>query len=75
MNMNDNDKPDDIVTNICASNTWFPLMKYLLFWHDMNFLIERVVDEGSENRSSTPPLYLNIGGILSNHLNLNYGTF
>ena len=40
---NGNDNPDDIVTNSCASNTWFPLMKPLIFWSDMDFIKERVV--------------------------------
>lgn len=55
--MNGNDKPADIMTNSHASNTWFPLMKPLLFWHDMIFLKERVVANKSEIRSSTPPIY------------------
>ena len=53
---NGNDNPDDIVTNSCASNTWSLLTKPLIFCHDMEFLKAEVVDEGSENRSSTPPL-------------------
>ena len=54
---NGNENPADIVNNIRASNTWFHLMKPLLFWHDMDLLKERVVPEGSENMPpTTPPL-------------------
>ena len=31
MHINGSDNPDDIVTKSCTSNTWFPLMKPLLF--------------------------------------------
>ena len=55
--INGNDNPADIVTKSRSSNTWFPLMKPLLFWRDIDFLKKRVVAEGSENRSSIPPLY------------------
>ena len=40
-----------------SSNTWSPLIKLLLFWRDMDFFKDQVIAEGSENRSSTPPLY------------------
>ena len=56
VHINGNDNPADIVTKICASNTWSPLKKPLLFWRDMNFLKEKVFSEGSEKSSSTPPL-------------------
>ena len=38
------------------SNTWFSLMKPVLFRCDMEFLKEQVFDDGSENRLSTIPL-------------------
>ena len=57
LQMNGNDNPADIVTKSRSSNTWFPLMNPLLFWRDMDFLQERVVAEGSEDRSSAPPLH------------------
>ena len=38
VHMNVNDNPDDIVTKNRAYNTWFTLMKPLLFWRDMEFL-------------------------------------
>ena len=44
-----NEKPANIATKICASNTWFPLMKPLLFWRGMEFLREQVVSKGSGN--------------------------
>ena len=56
LRMNGNENPADIVTKSHASNTWFPLMKPLIFWRDMDFLKDPVVSEESENRSSTPPL-------------------
>ena len=40
-----------------AYNTWFPIMKPLIFRHDMEFLKEQVVSKGIENRLSTPPIY------------------
>ena len=54
VHMNLNKNPADIVTKSRAYNTCFPLIKPLIFWLDMVFLKERVVAEGSENRSSTP---------------------
>ena len=54
---NVNDNPDDIFTKGRAYNTWSPFMKHLLFWRGMEFLKDKVVAKGSENRSSTPPLY------------------
>ena len=56
VNTNGNDNHSDIVTKSCASNTWFAPMKHLLFWHEMEFIKERVVANGSENMLSTPPL-------------------
>ena len=54
LNINGNDNPAYIVTNIHASNTWFLLMKPLLFWSDMNFLTEQVVAEGIEKGHQHP---------------------
>ena len=42
--MNGNDNPANIVTNIWAYNTWFHLMKYLLFWSAMNLFKNQVVN-------------------------------
>ena len=47
MHMNGNNNPDDIVTKSHAYNTWFPLMKLLVFWPDIDFLKELVVSKGS----------------------------
>ena len=44
------ENPADIVTRICASNTWFSLMKSLIFWRGMDFLRYLVVAKGSKNR-------------------------
>ena len=41
--MHGNDNPANIVTKSHLSNTWFPLMKPLIFWSDMDFIKERVV--------------------------------
>ena len=57
MHMNGNDNPDDIVTNIYASKTWFILMKYILFWREMDFIKYRVVSEESDTSLSTPSIY------------------
>ena len=57
LQMNGNENPADILTKIRASNTWFHLIKPLLFCHGMDFLKEQVFAKGSENRSSTPPLF------------------
>ena len=56
VHMNGIEKLENIVTKSCAYNTCFPLIKSLLFWCDVDFIKERVVAEGSKNRSSTPPL-------------------
>ena len=61
VHMHGNENPSDIVTKSRAYNTWSPLMNPLLFWRDMDFLKEQVVAKGSENRSSTPPLYETMG--------------
>ena len=45
--------PPDLIH---ASKTWFPLIKPLLSWCDMDFIKEQVVSEGGETRPSTPPL-------------------
>ena len=52
-----NDNPDETFTKSRTSNTWFPLMKPLLFWIDMEFPQEQVVVKGGLNRSSAPPFY------------------
>ena len=57
LHMNGNDNIADIFTKSRAYNTWFSLMNPLLFWRDMDFLQERVVAEGSEDRLSAPPLH------------------
>ena len=47
MHINVNDNPAEIVTKICASNTWYPLAKPILLWNDTDFIKYRVVAEGS----------------------------
>ena len=56
MHRNFNENPADIVIKSRAYNTWSPLIKTLLFWCDMDLLKERVVAEGIENMTTTPPL-------------------
>ena len=46
MHINVNDNPAEIVTKICASNTWYPLAKPILLWNDTDFIKYRVVAEG-----------------------------
>ena len=38
LHMNGNESTTEIVTNSHKYNTWFPLMKPILFWRDMEFL-------------------------------------
>ena len=57
VHINGNNNPAAIVTKRHASNNCSHLMKPFIFLRDMDFLKKRVVAEGSENRSSTPPLY------------------
>ena len=59
LHMNGNDNPADIVTKSCASNTYYPLIKPLIFLRDMEFHKNRVVSEGSE-KGHQHPLYLNL---------------
>ena len=47
LHMNFNENSDAIVTKIRTSNTWLPLLKPLLFWINMDFLKEQVLDKGS----------------------------
>ena len=47
VHINGNNNPDEIVTNICASNTWYPLANTLLFWNDTQFIKDKVIAEGS----------------------------
>ena len=35
VHINGNYNPDNIVTNIRASNTWSPLMEPLIFWREI----------------------------------------
>ena len=45
VHMNGNDNTANTVIYIHASNTWFLLMKSLIFWRDIEFLKEKVVSE------------------------------
>ena len=53
VHMNGNENPANVVTKSRTYNTWFLLIKPLLFGCDMEFLREQVFSEGIENRSPT----------------------
>ena len=46
VHMNGNESPADIVTKSRAYNTWFHLMKPLMFWSDMEFSKSELLTRG-----------------------------